>query len=217
MRRVDRFFTVVAGLIASSIGAATPGLSFDQVFAAKGEPASLHVNVLFVGEGGVHRMELWRDHDRHVKRVTDRSIESFATHRSGDTGYGLTILDRKRRISTTIERTNLYRVGSFTDWFDLTHGLRHPKGVYRLVAASAPKGMPSITSACTWYDLTQGVRTTHICWDEKHRIPMLIASADARPIWRIVAIDTVAVPNATFVPDDRGFIKNDANRDIDRD
>ena len=207
----------IAGVAAPSGAATPPGLSFDTVFATRGEPASLHYTVLFVGEGGVHHMEVWRDHDRHVKRVTDRALESFATHHTGDPGYRLTILDRKRRISTTIERTNLYRVGNFTDWFDLTHGLRHPKGAYRLTAGGAPTGMPSSASACTWYDLTQGPRTTHVCWDAQHRVPMLIATANAHPVWRIVAIDTAAVPAATFVPDDRGFVKNDADRDIDPD
>ena len=177
----------------------------------------MHYRVLFVGEGGVHHMELWRDHDRHVKRVTDRTIETFATHRAGDPGYRMTILDRKRRISTTIERTNLYRVGNFSDWFDLTHGLRHPKGAYRLTVGAAPRGMPPITSACDWYDLTQGPRVTHVCWDKQHRVPMVIATADARPVWRITAIDTIPAPAAIFVPDDHGFIKNDADRDIDPD
>ena len=155
----------VVAFAAAPGAAAVPALSFDKVFATAGEPAALHYKVMFVGTGGIHRMEVWRDHDRRVKRVTDQSIESFGTHRPGDPGYRLTFLDRKRRISTTIERTNLYRVGNFTDWFDLTHGLRHPKGAYRLTAGSSPARMPASIAACTWYDLAEGGRTTHICWD----------------------------------------------------
>ncbi len=205
-----------AASAASSAGAA-PTLSFDRTFSAAGEPGTLHYSVLFRGADGVHRMELWRDHDRRVKRATDRAIVTFATHRTGDPGYRLTILDLKKKISTSVDRTNLYRVGNFTDWFDLAHGLRHPKGTYRLATAVAPKAMPVSAARCDWYDLTQGPRTAHICWDAAHHVPQLIATGDGQPVWRITAIDTRPVPASAFVPDDRGFIKNDANRDIERD
>lgn len=203
--------------LAVSAAAAPSGLSFDRTFTAAGEPATLHYRVLFLVPDGLHRMEVWRDHDRRLKRTTDAAIASFATHRTGDPGYRLTILDLKRHISTTIDRTNLYRVGNFTDWFDLAHGLRHPKGTYRLTTGVAPAGMPASAAPCRWYDLAQAGRTTHLCWDAAHRVPQLIATGDARPVWRIVAIDTRPVPDALFVPDERGFIRNDANRDIDPD
>ena len=177
----------------------------------------LHYRVLFVGTDRVHRMELWRDHDRRVKRLTDRAIATFATHRPGDAGYSMTVLDLQRRISTRIDRSNLYRVGNFTDWFDLTHGLRHPKGAYRLTTGDAPTGMPVSAAPCRWYDLTQGQRTAHICWDARNHVPQLIATANGHPVWRIVAIDTAPVAAATFVANDRGFVKNDANRDIEGD
>ena len=200
------------------VAAAPPlGLSFDRVFSAAGEPPVLHYRVLFVGTDRVHRMELWRDHDRRVKRLTDRAIATFATHRPGDAGYSMTVLDLQRRISTRIDRSNLYRVGNFTDWFDLTHGLRHPKGAYRLTTGDAPTGMPVSAAPCRWYDLTQGQRTAHICWDARNHVPQLIATANGHPVWRIVAIDTAPVAAATFVANDRGFVKNDANRDIEGD
>jgi len=192
-------------------------LSFDRTFSAAGEPAFLHYQVLFASNGSVHRMELWRDHDRHIKRVTDTALVTYATRKGKDAGYTLKVLDLKRRISTVIERTNLYRIGAFTDWYDLGHGLRHPKGAYRLVAAKAPAGMPSIGRACRWYDLVEGPRTTHVCWDETLRLPLLIAPASGPPIWRVTSVDQRATPAATFVADDRGFIKNDANRDIEAD
>ncbi|WP_010163144.1 hypothetical protein [Sphingomonas sp. PAMC 26617] len=205
--------------------AAAPGLaaepprtlSFDRTFSAAGEPAFLHYNVLFASNGAVHRMELWRDHDRSIKRVTDAALVTYATRKGKDAGYTLKVLDLKRRISTVIERTNLYRIGSFTDWYDLGHGLRHPKSAYRLVAAKAPAGMPRIGRPCRWYDLIEGSRTTHVCWDEQAKLPLLMAPASGPPIWRVTAIDQRPIPAATFVADDRGFIRNDANRDIEAD
>lgn len=196
---------------------AAPSLSFDRVFATAGEPTMLHYQLLFRGKDGIHRMEIWRDHDRRVKRVTDAAIVSLATHRAGEPGYQLTMLDLKRRIATQIDRTNLYRVGNFTDWADLTHGLRHPKGSYTLTASTSPAGMPRSAGACQWYRLTEGPRTTSICWDGRNRIPLLIASGDAKPIWRVTQVDAKPIAPATFAIDIRGFTVNDANRDIERD
>lgn len=208
---------VAAALLVAGAAAASPALDFDHVFTAAKEPTELHMRVLFRGADGVHRMELWRDHDRRVKRVTDQAIVSLATHRAGEPGYQLTVLDLKKRIATQIDRTNLYRVGNFTDWFDLTHGLRHPKGKYSLTLGTAPAGMPASPAPCDWYRLAQGERTTAICWDAKHRVPLLIASGDHHPIWRVTEVDTKPVPAATYLLDIRGFTVNDANRDIERD
>lgn len=195
-----------------------PAATFDRVFSSAGEPAFLHYKVLFASNGAVHRMEVWRDHDRRIKRTTDAALGTYATRKPGEVGYTLKVLDLKRRISTVIERTNLYRIGSFTDWYDLGHGLRHPKGNYRIVAAkAAPAGMPRIKRPCRWYDLIEGPRVTHVCWDDKAKLPLLMAAASGPPIWRVVALDQTPIPPATFIADDRGFIKNDANRDIEAD
>jgi len=192
--------------------------SFDATFAATGEPASLHYQVLYASNGALHRLDVWRDGDRRIKRVTDGAIATYATQKPGEVGYTLKVLDLKRRISTVIDRTNLYRIGQFTDWYDLGHGLRHPKGAYRLVPSrTAPSGMPRIGRACRWYDLIEGPRTTHICWDDTVKLPLLIAPDRGPPVWRVRAINQGKIPPATFNADDRGFIRNDANRDIEAD
>ncbi|WP_242140027.1 MULTISPECIES: hypothetical protein [unclassified Sphingomonas] len=194
------------------------GLVFDRVFGAAGEPGFLHYRVLYAANGAVHHLDVWRDHDRRIKRVTDQALATYASRKAGEVGYTLKVLDLKRRISTTIDRTNLYRIGSFTDWYDLGHGLRHPKGAYRLtLETTGPAGMPRIARPCRWYALAEGNRTTHICWDDRAKLPLLIAPASGPPVWRVTAIDQGAIPAATFVADDRGFIKNDANRDIEAD
>jgi hypothetical protein len=216
-------FGLVLALLISAAGAAaatsaSPTPSFDRVFSAAGEPATLRYTALFVANGTVHRMQVWRDHDRHIKRLTDDTIATYATRQPNGPGYRLTVLDLKRRISTVIDRTNLYRIGAFTDWYDLGHGLRHPKGTYRIVpAAAAPAGMPRIGRACRWYDLIEGTRTTHVCWDAAVKLPLLIAPAGGAPVWRVVSIDQAPIPASTFVANDRGFIRNDANRDIEAD
>lgn len=114
--------------------------TFANVFSTKGEPTTLHYDAVFEAKDGEHRLEVWRDGDRRLKRRTDESVETYVFRKAGDPEFRMSILDRKRRIHTVIDRTNLYRIGNFTDWFDLAHGLRHPKGEYKLAKAAAPDG-----------------------------------------------------------------------------
>lgn len=191
-------------------------LDFDTVFSATGEPAFLHYGVMFVSKGAVHRMEVWRDHDRLLRRTTDAAITTFAVHRSGDPAYQMIVLDRTRRISTRISRDNLYRIGAFTDWFDLTHGLRHPRIAYALTAGTAPAPMPRVPAPCMWYDLAQGGRVTHICWDAQARIPELIVSG-GHLVWRVLSEERKPIAPSVFTVDDKGYVHDDADRDIEKD
>jgi len=196
---------------------ASKSLDFDTAFGAKGEPAFLHYGVLFVSRGAVHRMEIWRDHDRLLKRTTDGAITTFAIHKPGDPAYQMIVLDRKRRISTRISRESLYRIGSFTDWFDLTHGLRRPKIAYTLkAAAAAPAAMPRVPAPCAWYDLAQAGRVTHICWDAHARVPELIVSG-GHLVWRVLSADQKPIAASVFVVDDKGYVHDDADHDIEKD
>lgn len=209
-----RTMLAVAAIAAAASAAATPPLRFETVFAAAGEPPRLHFRAAYAAGGGAHTLEVWRDGDRRVKRVTDGRVTTLAAHDPGSAEFGLTIVDPGKRTITTIDRTNLYRLGNFTDWFDLTHGLRHPKGGYTLVAAAAPAGAPAPVAACRWYDLTAAARTTHVCWSAASRLPLVIAAPGAT--WRVTAIDR-DVPASTFAVPGHGFVRVDANRDLDRD
>ena len=192
-------------------------LTFEQAFGGRGEPGALHCQVAFVSKGAEHRLELWRDGDQRVKRRTDDAIETYAFHEQGKPDFRLSVLDLKRRIHTRIDRTNLYRIGSFTDWFDLNHGLKHPRGAYRLVKARLPGGGPKAVEPCQWYELTQAEHATELCWSAKDRIPLLIRGTDGRSVWRVTALDREPIPASTFEIHDEGFIKNDANEDIEGD
>jgi hypothetical protein len=212
---VTLFAAAPSGAAAGAAGA----LDFDTVFSAKGEPAFLHYGVMFVSKGAVHRMAIWRDHDRLLKRDTDAALTTFAVHKPGDPAYQMIVLDRNRRISTRISRESLYRIGTFTDWFDLTHGLRHPKAAYTLkpgIAPVAPASMPRVPAPCAWYDLTQAGRVTRICWDADARVPELIV-AGGHLVWRVVTLDREPIPASVFVVDDHGYVHDDADHDIDKD
>ena len=194
------------------------GLDFDTVFATKGEPASLHYRVLYRAPDGVHHLDVWRDGDRRLRRDTDGAVQSFAVHKPGDPFYRLAMLDRRRRLRTDVSRDAMYKIGSFTDWYDLAHGLKHPLARYMLAASkTAPAGLPATPAACRWYDLVQNGATARICWDPANRLPLQITTQAGKLMWRVTAIDHRPIAPAVFAIHDEGFVRNDADRDIERD
>jgi hypothetical protein len=201
-------------LPAPLVAGETPALSFEKVFDTRGEPASLNYSVRFFAAGIEHHLEVWREGDRRLRRRTDESVEIHATRAPGAADFDLSVLDLKKRIHTRIERTNLYRIGNFTDWFDLAHGLRHPKGAFELVHGNAPAQAPAPWGKCDWFDLVEGSRTTHVCWSARVRLPLLLVDSSGKLQWQITAVQTTALPRDTFRIEDRGFVRNDANQDI---
>jgi hypothetical protein len=201
-------------LAALSLGAAAHAATFEQVFSVKGEPAATHFVATYMAAGTEHQLEVWRD-ARHVRRHTDERSDTVAV-RQGE-GYRMAVLDLQKKIRTDIDRDNLYRIGNFTDWYDLGHGLRHPKGEYQLTPASAPAGAPAAITACNWFDLQQGGHVTHVCWSGKSKLPLLMVADDGRVVWRVTSFEHKAIKPSVFVLNDAGFIRNDANRDIEQD
>jgi len=190
---------------------------FETVFDAQGEPRQLHYQAVFLANGTEHRLEVWRDGDLRLKRRTDEAIETYVLRQPGSDEFLMSILDQKRKIHTRVDRTNLYRIGNFTDWFDLAHGLKHPVGAYRIVDAQAPAGAPAAVDSCQWYDLTQNNRTAHICWSEAHRLPTVIEAQGGAVVWKLTEVDSKPIAPETFEIHDAGFVSNDANEDIEGD
>ena len=59
------------------------------------------------------------------------------------------------------------------------------------------------------------MRRTHICWDAADRLPLVIAAADWQVLWRVDVLDRNAVPSSRFAIDDQGYVRNDADQDIE--
>jgi hypothetical protein len=126
---------------AAQAASSSASSSFDRVFAAQGEPASTHFAAEYRTGGVAHRVEVWRDGERRIRRRTDDAAESIALRKPDSPEFKLSVFDLKRHIVTDIDRSNLYRIGNFTDWYDLGHGLRHPKGAYTLRAAGCRRDL----------------------------------------------------------------------------
>lgn len=213
--RTGRRLALLAAPLLAAAGTPDP---FALAFPTRGEPARLHYRVMYRTADGVHRAEVWREGDRRVKRVTDAAVALYAFHPvSSDPGYKLSVLDLKRHIHTLVDRTNLYRIGQFADWFDLGHGLRHPAAAYTIKPGVPPPHIPALPAPCRWHDLAEAGRLTRICWDPRAHLPLEIATAQGQPLWRVVALDRAAFPRDTFTIHDKGFVRNDANQDISND
>jgi hypothetical protein len=211
-----------AGVAASAV-AAEPvragrgaSLVFEQVFRAD-DRGSQHFSATYRSAGAPHQVEVWREGARRLKRITDQSVETLVTRADSGPEYRMTVLDLRRKISTTIDRSSLNRIGNFTEWFGLAHALAHPGGEYRLVRAAAPAGAPSPAQPCTWFALEQGGVASTICWSARSELPMLIVSAAGETVWQVSAVDRRPIAAAVFAIDDRGFARSDANQDIERD
>lgn len=207
----------LAGILSAAASQAAD-LDFDKTFAARGEPRQLHYSASYVAGGQPHAVEAWRLRDRRLRRRTDGKLETHLFKPAGQTEWRMVVLDLPRQIRTDIDRTNLYRIGHFTDWFSMAHALARPHGAYALTAlAAAPAAGDKPLSACRWYALAQGAAVSHICWSAALRLPLLITDAAGKTQWRVTAASTQALPAAAFALNDAGFVHNDANADIQTD
>lgn len=202
---------------AAAASAAPTTLRFEDAFSSR-RPVSLHYEARFAATPATEgTVEVWRDGDVRIKRRTGDAIESYAVRAAHDVEYDLTVLDLHRKLLTRIARTNLYRLGNFTEWFDLSHALRHPKGAYRLVAARAPASAGTPAARCTWYDLEQQGRIVHICWSSRAQLPMRIVEASGRTVWNVTRLDLGPVPESVFRVEAHDFVQVDANQDVEKD
>jgi hypothetical protein len=214
----------LATLACASIGLAgpsfaaveRPGLDFDRTFDGRDAGGS-HYEAVYRSGGREHRVEVWRDRDLRIARRTDDAVETHLSRRPGDVEWSMTVLDLKRKIRTDIDRTNLLRIGHYTDWFAQANSLSRPRGAYRLVALSAAPAGVSPIAACRWYELTQDDRSNRICWSAAQHVPLVIANGDGDIVWRVTRLTSGPVPARVFAIDDRGFVRNDANQDIQAD
>jgi hypothetical protein len=196
-----------------------PALTFESVFQSGGEPSGLYYRATFEGRDGAHTLQVWRDGQTRLRRKTDEAVDTYVLRSVADPlEYQMTVVDYGKRITTRIDRNNLIHLGHFSGWFDLAHGLRHPAGAYHLALAAAPAKVPAPAAACRWYALTQGADTHHICWSADEHLPLVIwSNRTASAVWRVTHVERRPIGDDVFVIHDSGFVRNDANDDINND
>lgn len=214
LARAFLMMTLSGVAVSACARTATPNLDFDKTFHADGESDQLHYHARYLLNGQSHQLESWRDRALRLKRRTDDSIETILYRPANQAEWHMVVLDLKRRIRTDIDRTNLARIGHFTDWFAQSHSLNHPIGTYQLGKLAQPPVDQKPAAPCQWYRLKQGAFENNICWSAKLHLPMTIANKAGQVQWRVTAFDTEPFSQQVFHIDDQGFAKNDANDDI---
>ncbi len=188
---------------------------FEVAFSTAGEPPWLHYSAEYLDGHGWHRLEVWRDHEQRLRRTTDGMLDVFA-QRSEDGDLRYTVRDRKRQIRTTVDRTNLMRVGTFLDWFSQAHGLMLPASGYALERAGHEQ---VVGRACVLWRLAAVPEKpgVSVCWDQALKLPLVILNAGGDPIWRVTAFDTAEVAEGVFAPEGDGEVTIDMNADLSPD
>lgn len=214
-RLAQVFFFVVAAS-ASSV-AISANLDFDKTFTTRDEPQQVHYAVEYTLNGQTHHSETWRDRDRRILRRTDDRLETHVAKEAREVEWHMVVLDLTRKIRTDIDRTNLLRIGQFTDWFSLSHGLTRPSGAYTLKVADVGQSSVRPVAACRWYDLKRGDSESRICWSSRLHLPIVITDRDGQPQWQVTSVDTRTLPPSVFAMHDDGFVRINASQDINAD
>lgn len=213
------FFCFGLTLAHAGCAVATPvTLEFEKVFSTAKEPATLHYQAVYEDARGRHELEVWREGQHRLRRRTDHALDVLA-EREKDGEVKLTVFDHNRRIRTDISRSSLYRVGQFTDWFGLAHGIRKPAASYMLTRLAYAPGGEATTFPCRWYALESGEQRSRICWNNTVGLPIAITDAAGHVRWKILAAASGAdaVSPSQFQVGDAGYIHVNADDDIQAD
>ena len=177
MRRTA--LAIIVGAACVSLGAnvqAGPLSSWEDSFPTSAAPDHVFFKARYVGKDGAsHSLEVWRDGNQRLRRVTDDRLDLVVTvDGRGESSYRLA--DRANHILFRADRTSLYRIGRFSDWRGLAHVLDVPRRSYTLTKLPVEAETAS-TLPCAWYQLEvadDGTPVRRICWSRRWGIPLTI-------------------------------------------
>ncbi len=178
-------------------------LTWDEVFRTSAAPDNVYFRADYLdGVGKGHRLQVWREADRRLRRKTDERLD-LHVERNDEGEYGYRLVDHARGIVIRTDRTMLYRIGIFSDWRGLAHVLDRPRETYAIAhverdIASTPHG------SCSWYRLETGSppRVSRVCWSAEWGVPLAIEALTNQGQWaRRFTIEEIRI----IQPDARNF------------
>jgi len=202
---MKRVAIVLALLATSAVAHAEPN-AWQRTFVTKRAPKTVFFRATFEDASGKpHEVRSWRDGDKRLRRDTDAAMSLLVTRAAGgELAYEL--VDRVQKVKVEVNRTNLYRVGLFSDWSALATNVAEPRTKYDLVVTDRTEKR-KVGGDCRWVKLDK----QEICWSDAWGVPLVIRR-DAREIYRVVEISS-KVDAKVFEPE-QGLFVVDANEDM---
>ncbi len=203
--------------LATAATADERAVAWDEAFSTKAAPATVHFHATYKdARGGQHALEVWRDGARILRRKTDEALDLVVERR--DKEYAYRLVDHVNKRVVRVTRTNLYRIGTFSDWSSLSGMLARPDGPFTLAPAAAAAEATPIGACRTFRVARRGAAADEVCWSAAWGVPLRIRRADAAGRMQTVfAIDLIekklAGPSVFQVPSD-GMIEVRADDDI---
>jgi hypothetical protein len=219
LRRFASF--AIAALASATSAAAEPAQSWQTAFPRdSAAQQSIYFEARYIDARGVeHHQQVWREGSSRLRRVTDDRLD-LTVERDTDGEYQYRLGDRARHIMILADRTSLYRVGIFSDWEGLAHGLSEPRGPYELATPGGALELSGI-ARCAWTTMTMKTdfqSTNRICWSADWGVPISIQikrGNDWVTQFAIMEVRTFEPSDATFQIDGIGYVEIDARASDD--
>lgn len=210
-----RAAVAAATILVAVAAVADEPLRWERLFSTDGAPA-VHAHVRYRdGKGNEHRLELWRT-ARALRRDTDDRLSLIVERRAdGDDQYH--VINRAGGRAYDVSRDQLYRMGTFPDWMQLSSLLTRPRGDVR-IEASARGESRTPAGACRWYEASTATNARErICWSRALKLPLVVEQQVDGAWTSAVTVDDVrAAPivAATFRPQ-TDAVRVDIDHDLD--
>lgn len=198
-------------LIAPLPAGAAP-LNWQAAFRIAEAPTQVYFQARYVdAHGQSHQLQVWRDKDTLLRR-TDDALDIVVSHDAAGAAH-YRVFDYRRGIVTQVARSNLYRIGVFSDDFSLAHVLARPHGAFAL---TDDPSQTARSGECNWVQLNPAAGApSQVCWSAQWGVPLVIRQA-GKPVFQIEQLARTA-PAAFMQKQQRDWVTVDANQDIDPD
>jgi len=218
-----------------ALGAAAPAPGA-EAFDVSAEAPAVHLLARYRGgDGRWHRLEAWRRGETFVHRRTDDGSDLYVEADPAYAGhYRYRVLDPRRKVLIEVDRTNLLRIGVFSDWFSLAHLIKPPAAGVRVEAVPPPAvlaqadgaALDAAMPACEWLRLLPQPGAVDapldVCWSKTYAVPVRVQVAardDEAPalLMALESAQTVDAASDALLPPPLapGYSYIDANADID--
>jgi hypothetical protein len=181
----------VRGCVILLLSSTAHARDWSEAFSPHGGPKTLELQALYTDDAGhEHKLHLWRDGERRLRRKTDESLDLYV-EKSTNGEYAYRLVDHGRKLIISADRSNLFRFGIFTDWAGLSRVVVRPKGTVAVHSLDRKGELPGL-GACRWFSVVDKVRHEEVCWSSKWGVPLMIERVEKTGHTRVFSALSVA-------------------------